>query len=130
MSRLGSPNKSTLARRAEQLRTGKSMLEILVENARALAQVVERYVNDPTQANLDVVQNVIAARAVLSQVADRAAKYLHAPQMAVKHEHTMVDGKPVRPVIEITGYPAPVVPVPAPAPLPAPVVVVTDQTKH
>jgi hypothetical protein len=108
---LGSPNKSTLERRAEMLRTGKSMLEILVENARALAQVVERYVNDPTPANLEVIQNVIAARAVLSQVADRAAKYLHAPQMAIKHEHTQVDGKPIRPVIEITGYPAPV-PVP------------------
>jgi hypothetical protein len=111
--------------------SGKSMLEILVENAQALAKVVERYVNDPTPANLEVIANVIRARSVLSQVADRAAKYLHAPQMAIKHEHTMVDGKPIRPVIEITGYPAPAAEqapaLPAPA---APVVMVTDQTKH
>jgi hypothetical protein len=72
---------------------------------------------------------------LLAQVADRAAKYLHAPQMAIKHEHTMVDGQPVRPVIEITGYPAPVAErVPAPAlPPPAPpavVVAAADRTKH
>lgn len=110
---------------------GKSMLEILVENAQALAKVVERYVNDPTPANLEVIANVIRARSVLSQVADRAAKYLHAPQMAIKHEHTMSDGKPIRPVIEITGYPAPAaVPAPAPGPLPAPPLPGADQTKH
>jgi hypothetical protein len=110
--------------------SGKSMLEILVENAQALAKVVERYVNDPTPANLEVIANVIRARSVLSQVADRAAKYLHAPQMAIKHEHTMSDGKPIRPVIEITGYPAPAPPLPAPPGIPPAVVMTADQTKH
>jgi hypothetical protein len=104
---------------------GKSMLEILIENARRLDQIAEQF-----QAIGETTAE-IGARTLLAQVADRAAKYLHAPQMAIRHEHTMVDGKPIRPVIEITGYPAPVaeqVPaLPAPA---APVVMVADRTKH
>jgi hypothetical protein len=96
----GIPNKATAAIRAEIARTGKSMLQIVINNARRLDQLCEQFAaENNTTAE-------IAARVMLAQVADRAAKYLHAPQMAIKHEHTMVDGKPVRPVIEITGYPA------------------------
>jgi hypothetical protein len=101
--------------RAEIARTGKSMLEILVDNARALHALCERLAADPTPENVAAVAQLIAARAVLSQCADRAAKYLHAPQMAIKHKHTMIDGKPVRPVIEISGHPMPPTPALPPA---------------
>jgi hypothetical protein len=102
----GIPNKATAAIRAEIARTGKSMLEILIDNARRLDQLLGQFELEPTAENLAIVTRFIEMSAVLSQVADRAAKYLHAPQMAIKHEHTLVDGKPVRPVLEITGYPA------------------------
>jgi hypothetical protein len=105
---------------------GKSMLLILVENARRLDQIAAQF-----QAAGETTAE-IGARVLLAQVADRAARYLHSPQMAIKHEHTMVDGKPIRPVIEITGYPAPAAePAPAlPAPAAPPVVMAPDRTKH
>jgi hypothetical protein len=104
---------------------GKSMLQILIENARRLEQIAEQF------QTVGETTSEIGARALLAQVADRAAKYLHSPQMAIKHEHTQVDGKPIRPVIEITGYPAPV---PAPDTVPrveqAQAQVDVPETKH
>jgi hypothetical protein len=45
--------------------------------------------------------------AVAQRCARDAASFIH-PQLAqVKHDHRGDDGEPIRPVIEITGYPAP-----------------------
>jgi hypothetical protein len=88
--------------RDQAMATGKSMLQIMVESV--------RWMDDQIQGLIDRLAEVSGAesvqlRAISHQMAARAAPFFH-PQLAdIKHDHRSVDGKTIRPVIEITGYP-------------------------
>jgi hypothetical protein len=66
----------------------------------------------------------VELRIISHRMAARAAPFFH-PQLAdIKHDHRSEDGKTIRPVIEITGYPGPKEIAPPTAALPP------AETKH
>jgi hypothetical protein len=117
----GTPNKITALLRHKMIHEGQSMLSILIENVRELQALCRKLADDPDERS---VQILLGARATLAAAADRAAKYMHAPQMAVKHTHQTENGEPIRPVVVISGYPGTL-----PTSSQAPVIESTD-TKH
>jgi hypothetical protein len=121
----GTPNKATARIREKMIHQGQSMLAILVENVRELQALCRKLADNPTDENIRAVQTLIGARGVLAAAADRAAKYLHAPQMAIKHSHVTENGEPIRPVVVISGYPGQL-----PASSQAPPVIEDSETKH
>ena len=118
----GTPNKATSLRREMQARktreieerarlNGMTPLEVMLDNMRwALEQarmLMEARATAEDGRTPDLVQ--IAARldllrAFAQRCARDAASFI--PQLAdIKHDHRTPDGKLIRPVIEITGYP-------------------------
>jgi hypothetical protein len=108
--RRGTPNKITAQMREQAAKSGKSMLQIMTENARWIDEQVQALVDrlgEVSGAKLaETLEKIVQLRAISHQMAARAAPFFH-PQLAdVKHDHRTADGKLIRPVIEITGYPA------------------------
>jgi hypothetical protein len=107
--RRGTPNKITAEMRAQALETGKTMLQIMTENARWMDDQVqlllERLEKTSGEEFSDLLTKIVQLRAISHQMAARAAPFFH-PQLAdVRHDHRTEDGKTIRPIIEITGYP-------------------------
>ena len=107
--RRGTPNKITAEMRAQALETGKTMLQIMTENARWMDQQVQALVDRLGEVSGEELANTLAKivelRAISHQMAARAAPFFHPQLQAIKHDHRTADGKLIRPVIEITGYP-------------------------
>jgi hypothetical protein len=108
--RRGTPNKITAEMRAQALATGKTMLQIMTENARWMDDQVqlllERLEKTSGEEFSDLLTKIVQLRAISHQMAARAAPFFH-PQLAqVKYDHRTADGELIQPIIEITGYPA------------------------
>ena len=108
--RRGTPNKITAEMRAQALATGKTMLQIMTENARWMDQQVQALVDRLAEVSgeelAETLAKIVQLRAISHQMAARAAPFFH-PQLAdIKHGHRSENGEPIRPIIEITGYPA------------------------
>ena len=108
--RRGTPNKITAEMRAQALATGKTMLQIMTENARWMDQQVQALVDRLAEVSgeelAETLAKIVQLRAISHQMAARAAPFFH-PQLAdVNHDHRTENGKLIRPIIEITGYPA------------------------
>ena len=120
----GTPNKATSLRREMQARkareieerarlNGMTPLDVMLDNMRwALEQarmLMEARATAEDGRTPDLVQ--IAARldhlrAFAQRCARDAASFIH-PQLAdIKHDHRTADGELIKPIIEITGYPA------------------------
>jgi hypothetical protein len=108
--RRGTPNKVTAELRQQALATGKSMLQIMTDNAREMDATVQKLSEQLAKASgedsVRLMQEILVYRDRAQRYASMAAPYFH-PQLAdIKHDHRSQDGKMIRPVIEITGYPA------------------------
>ena len=107
--RRGTPNKITAELRQQAVATGKSML-VMVENVRWMDDQIEGLVDRLSEASgeelAETMAKVVQLRTISHQMAARAAPFFH-PQLAdIKHDHRTADGELIRPIIEITGYPA------------------------
>jgi hypothetical protein len=96
--------------RAQALASGKTMLQIMTENTRWMDDqvqlLVERLGKTSGEAFSDLLTKIVQLRTISHQMAARAAPFFH-PQLAdIKHDHRTADGELIRPIIEITGYPA------------------------
>jgi hypothetical protein len=117
----GQRRKTTAELRAQVAASGKSMVEIMVQNARwaddqveALMALLPRCVPDELPS---AIANILMYREKAQRWARDAAEYFHPKLQAIAHNHHAIDGSTVRPVIEITGYPTePIAPPPAPLP--------------
>jgi hypothetical protein len=130
--RRGTPNKITAKFRQQALASGRSMLQIMVENARWVDEQVQELITELAQTSgvesERLLSKIVEMRIISHQLAARAAPFFH-PQLAdIKHDPRSQDGKTIRPVIEITGYPASREIAPPPPALPAPVK--TSDMKH
>jgi hypothetical protein len=108
--RRGTPNKITAQMREQAAKSGKSMLQIMTENARWMDDQVQLLLERLEKTNgeefSDLLTKIVQLRAVSHQMAARVAPFFH-PQLAdIKHDHRTADGELIRPIIEITGYPA------------------------
>ena len=108
--RRGTPNKITAQMREQAMATGKSMLQIMTENARWIDEQVQALVDRLAEVSgeelAETLAKIVQLRAISHQMAARAAPFFH-PQLAdIKHDHRTADGELIRPIIEITGYPA------------------------
>jgi hypothetical protein len=86
------------------------MLQIMVENVRwmddQIQGLVDRLAKTSDAELADTLAKIVQLRVVSHQMAARAAPFFH-PQLAdIKHGHRSENGEPIRPIIEITGYPA------------------------
>jgi hypothetical protein len=108
--RRGTPNKITTEMREQAAKSGKSMLQIMVENVRWMDDQIQGLVDQLAEASgeelADTLAKIVQLRTISHQMAARAAPFFH-PQLAdIKHDHRREDGELIRPIIEITGYPA------------------------
>ena len=108
--RRGTPNKITAQMREQAAKSGKSMLEVMVENVRWMDDQIEGLVDRLAEASgeelAETMAKIVQLRTISHQMAARAAPFFH-PQLAdIKHDHRTADGELIRPIIEITGYPA------------------------
>jgi hypothetical protein len=107
--RRGTPNRITAELRQQALATGKSMLQIMTDNAREMDAIVQKLSEQLAKASGDdlirLIEQILVYRDRAQRYARDAAPFFH-PQLAdIKHDHRSADGKGIRPVIEITGYP-------------------------
>ena len=106
--RRGTPNRITAELRQQALATGKSMLQIMTDNAREMDAIVQKLSEQLAKASGDdlirLIEQILVYRDRAQRYARDAAPFFH-PQLAdIKHDHRSA-GPAIRPVIEITGYP-------------------------
>jgi hypothetical protein len=108
--RRGTPNKITAQMREQAIATGKSMLQIMTENARWADDQVQSLVTALTNASGERAYNLLHQILILrdrsQRYAAQAAPFFHPGLAAIRHDHRSENGELIRPVIEITGYPA------------------------
>jgi hypothetical protein len=109
--RKGTPNKVTSRMREQCIATGKTMLQIMTDNAREMDATVQKLSEQLARASRDdlkrLMEQILVYRDRAQRYARDAAVYFH-PQLAdIKHDHRRDDGKPIVPILEITGYPGP-----------------------
>ena len=109
--RRGTPNKITAELRQQAAASGKSLLQVMQENVRWADNVVqmlsERLATATGEDLTLLLKEILLYRGQSHLWATKAAPFFH-PQLAdVKHDHRKEDGKPIVPIIEITGYPEP-----------------------
>jgi hypothetical protein len=121
----GTPNKTTqlkleMAQReqreiAERARiNGMTPLDVMLDNMRWAVESAKVLMEKSADAHARGAAPAVAAielrldqvKAFAQRCARDAATFLHPQLAAVKHEHRGADGELIRPVIEITGYPA------------------------
>ena len=108
--RRGTPNKITAQMREQAAKSGKSMLEVMVENVRWMDDQIEGLVDRLAEASgeelAETMAKIVQLRTISHQMAARAAPFFHAQIADIQHNHRREDDKTIRPLIEITGYPA------------------------
>jgi hypothetical protein len=108
----GTPNKATAERQAQVAATGKTPLEIMLENARwAYDKALELTAllsgpNAPQGEEASaLMQEILKLRDVAQRYASAAAPYVHPRLAAIQHDYRSEDGSAVRPVLIISGHP-------------------------
>jgi hypothetical protein len=108
----GTPNKATAERQALVAATGKTPLEIMLENARwaydkALKLTALLSGPNPPQGEeaSALMQEILKFRDVAQRYASAAAPYVHPRLAAIQHNHRSEDGSAIRPVLIISGRP-------------------------
>jgi len=115
--RKGTRNKTTVEREAAIAATGKTPLEIMVENARfadaegqkLLGKLLEKLAPDQDDTALAIAREMLQWREAAVRWARSAAPYIHPQLAAVAHKHLNADGSAIRPVVNviIQGKPEP-----------------------
>jgi hypothetical protein len=108
----GTPNKATAERQAQVAATGKTPLEIMLENARwaydkalkltAMLSGPEAPQGEEAQV---LMQEILKFRDAAQRYASAAAPYVHPRLAAIQHDYRSQDGSAIRPVLIITGNP-------------------------
>jgi hypothetical protein len=97
----------------------------MTDNARAMdatVQTLSEQLAKATGENLTrLMHEILVYRDRSQRYASMAAPYFHPQLSDIKHDHRSQDGKAIRPVIEITGYPGPKEIAPPTPALPGPV---------
>jgi hypothetical protein len=108
----GTPNKATAERQAQVAATGKTPLEIMLENARwaydkALKLTALLSGPDAPQGEeaAALMQEILRFRDVAQRYASAAAPYVHPRLAAIQHDHRSEGGSAIRPVLIISGRP-------------------------
>ena len=109
----GTPNKITTALREEVARTGKTALQVMMDNMRVayeqatmlheelLKALAENKTGNGFERKLSEMWNL---RDRAQRYARDVAPYFHPQLAAVKHDHRTADGVPLRPILVIEGY--------------------------
>jgi hypothetical protein len=115
--RKGTPNRATAERQAAIAATGKTPLEIMVENARfadaegqkLLGRLLDMLAPDRVDIALGIAREMFQWREAAVRWARSAAPYIHPQLAAVAHKHLNADGTAIRPVVNviIQGKPEP-----------------------
>jgi len=121
----GTPNKATAERQAQVAATGKTPLEIMLENARwaydkalKLTAVLSGPNTPQGEEAQAIMQEILKFRDVAQRYASAAAPYVHPRLAAIQHDHRSEDGSAIRPVLIITGHPVDLDSADEPEPLP------------
>ena len=111
----GTPNKITTALREEVARTGKTALQVMMDNMRVayeqatmlheelLKALAENKTGNGFERKLSEMWNL---RDRAQRYARDVAPYFHPQLQAIKHDHRTADGAPLRPILVIEGYPS------------------------
>jgi hypothetical protein len=108
----GTPNKATTERQALVAATGKTPLEIMLENARwaydkalKLTAVLSGPNAPQGEEASAIMQEILKFRDVAQRYASTAAPYVHPRLAAIQHDYRSEGGSAVRPVLIISGRP-------------------------
>ena len=111
--RKGTPNKATTERQAQVAASGKTPLEVMLDNMRRAYNEAHRLMavlcgpdapqGEEAQA---LMEEMWKFRDAAQRYAMAAAPYVHPRLAAVSHQHRGEDGQIVRPILVIEGYPA------------------------
>jgi hypothetical protein len=111
--RKGTPNKATAERQAQVAASGKTPLEVMLDNMRRAYNEAQRIMSlldgpDAPQGEeaLALMSEMWKFRDLAQRYAIAAAPYVHPRLAAVSHQHRAEDGSIVRPILVIEGYPA------------------------
>jgi len=111
----GTPNKITAMLREEAARTGKTALQVMMDNMRVayeqatmlyeelLKALAENKTGKGFERKLIEMWNL---RDRAQRYAREVAPYFHPQLQAIKHDHRTADGAPLRPILVIEGYPS------------------------
>jgi hypothetical protein len=109
----GTPNKATTERQAQVAASGKTPLEVMLDNMRRAYNEAHRLMavlcgpdapqGEEAQA---LMEEMWKFRDAAQRYAVAAAPYVHPRLAAVSHQHRGADGSIVRPILVIEGYPA------------------------
>src|SRR5262245_2526331 len=109
----GTPNRATSERQAAVAATGRTPLQVMIDNARwadAEAQRLTAVLFGPNAPQGEEAQALMSEmwqfRDAAQRYARAAAPYVHPRLAAVSHQHRTEDGSIVRPILVIEGYPA------------------------
>ena len=109
------PTRITAMPREEAARTGKTALQVMMDNMRVayeqatmlheelLQALAENKVGKDFERKLSEMWNL---RDRAQRYARDVAPYFHPQLAAVKHDHRTADGAPLRPILVIEGYPS------------------------
>jgi len=102
----GSPNKASAELQAAIAASGKTPLEIMLENARwayaKARELTERLADaEPSLATSELFNQMLRFREFACEWAHMAAPYVHPRLAAVAHRHTNPDGTPIAPTVNI-----------------------------
>jgi hypothetical protein len=102
----GTPNKATAERQAAIAASGKTPLEIMLENTRwayaEAIQLTERLADaEPSLETEELFRQMLRFRQLAVEWAQMAAPYVHPRLAAVAHKHTNPDGSPIAPIVKI-----------------------------
>jgi hypothetical protein len=108
--RKGTPNKATVARQAAIEASGKTPLQIMVENARfadgegqkLLGRLLDMLAPERVEIALAIAREMLQWREAAVRWARSAAPYIHPQLAAIAHRHANADGSPIQPVVHIT----------------------------
>ena len=63
---------------------------------------------EPQTSQVEQIEALVTSLRMIAQPCARdATSYLHSQVADIKHDHRTNDGKPIVPIIEISGYPEP-----------------------
>jgi hypothetical protein len=102
----GSPNRATAERQAAIAASGRTPLDIMLENARwadaQATRLTERLVEaEPSLDTAELLREIIRFRELAMEWAQLAAPYVHPRLAAVAHRHTNADGRPAQPIVNV-----------------------------
>jgi hypothetical protein len=99
------PNKASVERQARVAATGKTPLDVMLENMRRTDSEAEKLAAEIAagHATGESFTRLVQLRRLAQECAAEAAPYVHPRLAAIAHRNTNPDGSPVRPIINVYG---------------------------